>query len=78
MLAFSLFVCYIVYMKLIKRLNEIQNEQVRIASIVAKAKGEEIDILNAVLDKLLVETQEIVEQVIRHDRQILSDHPENK
>ncbi len=60
----------------IKRLNEIEAEIERIRAVLKQnPSNDELDILNAVVDKLAEETREITESVMKEDLKILSDMP---
>lgn len=60
----------------IKRLNEIEAEIERIRAVLKQnPSNDELDILNAVIDKLAEETREITESVMKEDLKILSDMP---
>ena len=60
----------------IKRLNEIETEIERIRAVLKQnPSNDELEILNAVIDKLAEETREITESVMKEDLKILSDMP---
>ena len=63
---------------MIKRLNEIEDETNRIrAALKQNPSSDELDILNAVMDKLIEETLEITEGIQANDLEILADMPKN-
>ena len=65
-------------MKMIKRLNEIEDETKRIRAVLKQnPSSDELDILNAVMDKLVEETLEITQGIQANDLEILSDMPRN-
>ncbi len=64
-------------MKMIKRLNEIEDETKRIRAVLKQnPSSDELDILNAVLDVLVEETLEITQSIQANDLEMLSDMPE--
>tara|TARA_R100000664_G_C2705708_1_gene104397 strand:+ start:432 stop:698 length:267 start_codon:yes stop_codon:yes gene_type:complete len=68
--------CYIIYMTKIKRLNEIEAETKRIREVLKQnPSSDELDILNAIMDKLVEETLEITQSVQATDLEMLSDMP---
>ena len=65
-------------MKMIKRLNEIEDETKRIRAVLKQnPSNDELEILNAVMDKLVEETLEITQGIQANDLEILSDMPRN-
>jgi|TARA_B100000073_G_C23461858_1_gene463729 NTP pyrophosphatase (non-canonical NTP hydrolase) len=63
-------------MKMIKRLNEIEDETKRIRAVLKQnPSSDELDILNAVLDVLVEETLEITQSIQANDLEMLSDMP---
>ena len=63
-------------MKMIKRLNEIEDETKRIrVALKQNPSNDELDILNAVMDKLVEETLEITQGIQANDLEMLSDMP---
>ena len=63
-------------MKMIKRLNEIEDETKRIRAVLKQnPSSDELDILNAVMDKLVEETLEITQGIQANDLEMLSDMP---
>ena len=63
-------------MKMIKRLNEIEDETKRIRAVLKQnPSNDELDILNAVMDKLVEETLEITQGIQANDLEMLSDMP---
>ena len=63
-------------MKMIKRLNEIEDETKRIRAVLKQnPSNDELDILNAVMDKLVEETLEITQSIQANDLEMLSDMP---
>ena len=63
-------------MKMIKRLNEIEDETKRIRAVLKQnPSSDELDILNAVVDKLVEETLEITQSIQANDLEMLSDMP---
>tara|TARA_Y100000287_G_C14189683_1_gene339566 strand:+ start:484 stop:684 length:201 start_codon:yes stop_codon:yes gene_type:complete len=63
-------------MKMIKRLNEIEDETKRIRAVLKQnPSSDELDILNAVMDKLVEETLQITQGIQANDLKILSDMP---
>ena len=70
------FLCYVIGMKMIKRLNEIEDETKRIRAVLKQnPSSDELDILNAVVDKLVEETLEITQSIQANDLEMLSDMP---
>ena len=64
-------------MKMIKRLNEIEDETKRIRAVLKQnPSNDELEILNAVMDKLVEETLEITQGIQANDLEMLSDMPE--
>ena len=60
----------------IKRLNEIEAETKRIREVLKQnPSSDELDILNAIMDKLVEETLEITQSVQATDLEMLSDMP---
>ena len=60
----------------IKRLNEIEAEIERIRAVLKQnPSNDELDILNAVMDKLVEETLEITQSIQANDLEMLSDMP---
>jgi hypothetical protein len=63
---------------MIKRLNQIEDETNNIKAVLAQnPSNDELDILNAVLDRLLDEALEITQDIQAMDQEILSDMPRN-
>ena len=63
-------------MKMIKKLNEIQDEVKNIqVALEQNPSNDEMDILNAVMDKLINETLEITQHIQARDMEMLSDMP---
>ncbi len=63
-------------MKMIKRLNEIENETKRIRAVLKQnPSNDELEILNAVMDQLVEETLEITQSIQANDLEMLSDMP---
>ena len=61
---------------MIKRLNQIEDETKRIRAVLKQnPSNDELDILNAVMDKLVEETLEITQSVQATDLEMLSDMP---
>ena len=61
---------------MIKRLNEIEDETKRIRAVLKQnPSNDELDILNAVMDKLVEETLEITQSIQANDLELLSDMP---
>ena len=63
-------------MKMIKKLNEIEDEVKNIqVALEQNPRNDEMDILNAVMDKLINETLEITQHIQARDMEMLSDMP---
>ena len=63
-------------MKMIKRLNEIEDDTKRMrVALKQNPSNDELDILNAVMDKLVEETLEITQGIQANDLEMLSDMP---
>lgn len=63
-------------MKMIKRLNEIEDETKRIRAVLKQnPSNDELEILNAVMDKLVEETLQITQGIQANDLEMLSDMP---
>ena len=63
-------------MKMIKKLNEIEDEVKNIqVALEQNPSNDEMDILNAVMDKLINETLEITQHIQARDMEMLSDMP---
>ena len=63
-------------MKMIKRLNEIGDETKRIRAVLKQnPSNDELEILNAVMDKLVEETLQITQGIQANDLEMLSDMP---
>ena len=61
---------------MIKKLNEIQDEVKNIqVALEQNPSNDEMDILNAVMDKLINETLEITQHIQARDMEMLSDMP---
>ena len=77
-LDFGGFVWYIVCMRMINRLNQIEDEVNSIRVVLAQNPiNDELDIINAVLDSLLAESEQIARDIQAMDQEILSDMPRN-
>ena len=75
-LDFSAFLCYVIGMKMIKRLNEIEDETKRIRAVLKQnPSNDELEILNAIMDKLVEETLQITQGIQANDLEMLSDMP---
>ena len=75
-LDFSGFLCYLIGMNKIKRLNEIEIELNNIRLRLAqKPDNNELDVINAIVDSLHQETREITESIMKEDLEKLSDMP---
>jgi hypothetical protein len=63
-------------MKMIKRLNEIEDETKRIRAVLKQnPSNDELEILNAIMDKLVEETLQITQGIQANDLEMLSDMP---
>ena len=61
---------------MIKKLNEIEDEVKNIqVALEQNPSNDEMDILNAVMDKLINETLEITQHIQARDMEMLSDMP---
>jgi type III secretory pathway lipoprotein EscJ len=79
MLDFRPFVWYVIGMRMINRMNQIEDEVNNIKAVLAQNPiNDELDIINAVLDSLLVEMEQIANDIQIMDQEILSDMPRNK
>ena len=79
MLDFRPFVWYVIGMRMINRMNQIEDEVNNIKAVLAQNPiNDELDIINAVLDSLLEEMEQIANDIQIMDQEILSDMPRNK
>ena len=79
MFDFRPFVWYVIGMIMINRMNQIEDEVNNIKAVLAQNPiNDELDIINAVLDSLLVEMEQIANDIQIMDQEILSDMPRNK
>ena len=63
-------------MKMIKRLTEIEDETKRIRAVLKQnPSNDELEILNAIMDKLVEETLQITQGIQANDLEMLSDMP---
>ena len=71
-----MFLCYIVCMRMINRLNQIEDEVNNIRVVLGQNPIDaELDVINAVLDSLLAESEQIARDIQAMDAEILSDMP---
>jgi hypothetical protein len=78
MLDFSGFVWYVIGMRMINRLNQIEDEVNNIRVVLGQNPiDDELDVINAVLDSLLAESEQIARDIQAMDQEILSDMPRN-
>ena len=65
-------------MRMINRLNQIEDEvnNIRVA-LGQNPIDDELDVINAVLDSLLAESEQIARDIQAMDQEILSDMPRN-
>ena len=67
---------YIVCMRMINRLNQIEDEVNNIRVVLGQNPIDaELDVINAVLESLLAESEQIARDIQAMDAEILSDMP---
>ena len=65
-------------MRMINRLNQIEDEVNNIRVVLGQNPIDaELDVINAVLDSLLAESEQIARDIQAMDQEILSDMPRN-
>ncbi len=65
-------------MRMINRLNQIEDEVNNIRVVLGQNPIDaELDVINAVLDSLLAESEQIAQDIQAMDAEILSDMPRN-